>query len=145
MPPERLSSREQRHRLKVAAIFAVAILAGLGLGMFTTRADLSDLPRWALPAVAGGVLALAFALTIYYWRQLDEMARSAHLEAFFWGGFGGMSVALTAAVGLYAYRDLIDRQGGSVASGTALGLYGGMLCIIVGYGLAWVFWWLKRR
>ena len=144
MPLEPPSGREQRHRLKVMVIFAVSILAGVGLGMLTI-ADPGGAPLWMLPATAAAVLGLALVLTVYYWRQLDETARAAHLEAFFWGGLVGMSLALIAAAGLYAYRDEIAFPGGSAAGAAALGLYGGMLCIIVGYSLAWVIWWLRRR
>ena len=141
--PEGASTRELRHKAKVTGIFAASILAGVGLGVFTTVARLRDLPPWSQPLAAAVVLVFGFALTVYYWRQLDETARAAHLEAFFWGGLGGMTLVLIASIGAYAYREEISRQFGSAAM--SIGLYGGMFCIVVGYGAAWVFWWLRRR
>jgi protein-S-isoprenylcysteine O-methyltransferase Ste14 len=80
---DRPSRREVRHRRKITGIHVASLLIGLAVGVFAVVAQNRAFAPWVAPAVTTAVFAAAMGLTIYWWRQIDEAARSAHLEAFF--------------------------------------------------------------
>ena len=142
---DRPSKREVRHRLKITGIHAASMLIGLAVGVFVVVARQQDFPPWTTPAVTATVFAAGMVLTIYWWRQIDEAARTAHLEAFFWGGLSGMMTAVTMAATVLSYRDEIGLDGRSAATWFANGVFAAFLAASAGYAIAWAAWWLRRR
>ena len=95
-------------------------------------------------------LAIAFTipmgwLVLNYWRAIDEAAREAQKWAWFWGGSGGMAVALVTLLNWprWVIETLADGPGpiDALHAGAAL-LIGAQL---VGFLAAWIFWWVRRR
>lgn len=141
----RPSEREVRHRRKITGIHAASVLIGLAVGVFVVVAQHHDFPPWATPAVTAAVFAAGMGLTVYWWRQIDEAARAAHLEAFFWGALSGLMVAVTMAATVVSYRDEIGLNGPSPATWFANGVFVTFLAASAGYAIAWATWWLRRR
>ncbi|HYF22348.1 MAG TPA: hypothetical protein VD929_03015 [Caulobacteraceae bacterium] len=137
-----------RRRLSPAALLGLAVgVAAVGgaVGALTDDAD-------GLLRGAGSVMALASAagaiwLTLLHWRRLDEAAREAHKAAWYWGGSAGLAVA-GVVTGVFLARPetpmpwrLGDGDAGLVATGL-------LLCAaaqMIGYLVAWAWWWLVRR
>jgi len=137
-----------RRRLSPAALLGLAVgVAALGgaLGAVTGDDD------GALGG-AGRLIALAAAvgaiwLTLLHWRRLDEAAREAHKAAWYWGGSAGLALA-GLVTGLFLARPdmpmpwrLAEGDAGLVATGLLLCA----LAQMVGYLVAWAWWWLARR
>jgi hypothetical protein len=97
-----------------------------------------------LAAVMGGSLWLG----VWWWRRVDEAAREAHKWAWFWGGSCGMLLGFICLL-------TVSIRGSDIPLPASFGetphdlLVSGMMAIlgfqIVGYGLAWAWWWLGRR
>ncbi|HYD45317.1 MAG TPA: hypothetical protein VEA79_08650 [Phenylobacterium sp.] len=142
---DRPSEREIRHRRKITGIHVASLLIGLAVGVLTVVAQRRDFPPWVMPAVTAAVFAAGMGLTLYWWRQIDEAARAAHLEAFFWGGMSGLMAALVAATIVLSYRETIGLDGRSAAVWFTNGVFATFLATTAGYALAWLAWWLRRR
>jgi hypothetical protein len=89
-------------------------------------------------------MAAALLICVFWWRGIDEAAREAHKWAWFWGGSSGM------ALGGVLLMTVLSRDGLSIGPLSANEvLAGGMLimllCQVLGYTIAWAFWWARRR
>jgi hypothetical protein len=132
----------------IALTFALGIIAGFSAGMGYISA----------PMAMKGLLVFACASTVIslplswlWWSKVDEAAREAHKWAWFWGGSSGLLLILPlmAAFSLtdWAFYEqylafLHVRAGiGEFAAGMLTTL----LCMSIGYLIAWVWWWWKRR
>jgi hypothetical protein len=129
-----------------AATVVLGLLGGVGSGF------LSEMPGWTGLLLTVLVLSLVMAVTlwlgIWWWRRVDEAAREAHKWSWFWGGSCGMIVGL---IGLLT----VSLRGADIPLPASLGqtpsalLVSGMMAILafqlVGYGVAWAWWWLARR
>lgn len=130
---------------------AVATL-GLGLVGGVGTVFLSDLPGQAglilTVVVLSLVMAVALWLCAWWWGRVDEAAREAHKWSWFWGGSCGMVVGAICLL-------TISIRGADISLPASLGetpadlLVAGMIGIlafqIVGYLIAWAWWWLARR
>jgi hypothetical protein len=105
----------------------------------------------SLPVVVGLyalVLAAVLVASIWWWRGVDEAVREAHKASWFWGGLFG--VAAGAPV-LFAVQSLPDETlvrwsfGGEPYDLLVTGVMACLVVQLVGYTIAWAFWWLKRR
>ena len=97
------------------------------------------------------VILMAGALWVgaLWMRSIDEAAREAHKSAWYWGGCAGMCVG---GVGVILSRlpqaatiripTLGDPTPAAYAAAGAMMMLGLML---LGYTLAWAWWWLARR
>ena len=139
----------RRRRLTAAqlliGLFAFAVLLGVAGGLAShILGDRHLIQNWLL------ILSMPVAVwvTVLWWRRLDEAAREAHKWAWYWG----------ATVGIVAVAPLLVFPGplGAVSLAHRLGyvepgelMSFGMVVVlmlqIVGYGVAWAAWWLKRR
>ena len=79
----------------------------------------------------------------------DEAAREAHKSAWYWGGTAGMAVGGVAMVLSrlpQAASIRIPTLGDPTPAGYAATGAMMMLCLmLLGYTLAWAWWWLARR
>lgn len=89
-------------------------------------------------AAIGGTLLAGVGVGLWWWSRLDEAAREAHKWAWWWGGSAGLMVA---ALGLLT----VMLRGGAADADMADGMTVVLLCQVLGYGVAWAFWWLRRR
>jgi hypothetical protein len=87
------------------------------------------------------------AVSIWWWRRLDEAAREAHKWAWYWGGSAGMVVGLATILTLTTRDvDLALFLPADASSGDLIvsGMMSILLFQLIGYGLAWGWWWLAR-
>lgn len=125
------------------------------LGMFASLAVFGlVVAYWWLGRPAGrtedltviAFIASSLAISVFgmrYWALIDEAAKEAHKWAWMWGG----SVGAGAFLGFLA--------GSRAGSGSPIDLIrndqfiaGVVACYavqLIGYGLAWAYWWLRRR
>ena len=129
----------------VVVLFVLGLVGGIGSGCLSDQPGLGGLIGSGLFLVA--VMAATLAVTVWWWRRLDEAAREAHKWAWYWGGSAGMMLGLALVITL-ATRDVdLARFLPADASSGDL-VVGGMLSILLfqlaGYTLAWGWWWLAR-
>ena len=91
-----------------------------------------------------GFFAAASALTWVYWRTIDEVAKEAQKWAWFWGGSIGMGLGFVAtAVRPIGLASLFEG-----ADPAHLMAYGGITVMVgqlLGFTIAWAYWWMSRR
>jgi hypothetical protein len=141
-----------RQTVKVASLYGVAVVGAIGLelGLLGPAIRLGRAAQVAL-LIAGVAWGLWFAAMA--WNRTDEAAREAHKFAAFWGapfallalilGFPAVAV-LVFHVELHPGAQLFNaarEHWGLIMAGIVLA----GLAQVVGYGLAWAGWWLKRR
>jgi hypothetical protein len=124
----------------------------LGLVVGLGAAFLSELPGQPGLILTAILLTLGMAGAIWlgvgWWRRVDEAAREAHKWAWFWGGSCGMAVGFVCLL-------TVTMRGADVPLPTWFGetsqdlLVSGMMAIllfqVVGYLIAWAWWWLGQR
>ena len=132
----------------VAVLFGLVLLigffGGLGSGFLADRPGSGAF--WTTVAFTTVMMAAILGVSFWWWSRLDEAAREAHKWAWYWGGSSGMLVGLVLMLVLTTRPADIAIP----ASQTPADLVGaGMIIILsfqlVGYGLAWAWWWLGRR
>lgn len=141
-----------RQTLKVAGLYGVAVIGAIGLelGLLGPAIRLGPPAQVAL-LVAVTAWGLWFAGLA--WKRTDEAAREAHKFAAFWGmpfallvlilGFPAVAI-LGFHVELHPGAQLFTaarEHWGLIMAGVLLS---GVVQVL-GYGLAWAGWWLKRR
>lgn len=132
---------------RYGAVLAVCALAGAIAGgvsgfMRETASPLTPLVIALATAVAMGAGLWACRR---WWIGLDEAAQEAHKWAWWWGstvglGFGGV-ILFALAYGAPETLTTIGDPKDVFFAGAALVA----VVQIVGYGVAWAAWWLKRR
>lgn len=134
----------------VAAMLGVMLLlgfvGGLGGGFLAERPGSAAF--WATVLFTSVLMAAVLGVSVWWWRRLDEAAREAHKWAWYWGGSSGMLIGLVLML-------VLTTRPADVAMPVSLGvtpadLVGAGMIItlgfqLVGYGLAWAWWWLGRR
>jgi hypothetical protein len=150
--PPRLSGAARRARSFTTAI-SVSIVAGLIIGAVwgithdQREAGASSGLLWAIASLSAIGIALVGWVSVRWWRDIDELARQAHYSAWLWGGSFGLfagwvllGLLPVASAPLAAFLQGTDPafftlRGGTVVAAAAL----------IGYGLAWIIFWLQRR
>lgn len=137
----------------LALAFGLALLLLAASFLFGPQAAAIGKPGMA--AISAAAIIAAGALACIHWRRLDEPAREAHKSAWFWGGTTGLaavSIGLAALMFAPSASDAVTRyietQRGHIhptAFGLMLGFMACLLGQMLGYGVAWVRWWAKRR
>jgi hypothetical protein len=94
-------------------------------------------------SLVGG--AAASALSIIYWRNIDEAAREAHKFAWFWGASGGILVMLPLGALIGSERLIAVMGQRSPGEWVFFGSSALLAAQIIGYGLVWAGWWLRQR
>ncbi|WP_295189744.1 hypothetical protein [uncultured Brevundimonas sp.] len=129
----------------VVVLFVLGLIGGLGSGFLSDVPGIGGLIGSGVVLIA--VMVAVLLVTIWWWRRLDEAAREAHKWAWYWGGSAGMVIGLSAILTLTTRDvDLARFLPADVNAGDLI--VGGMMSILlfqlVGYTLAWVWWWLAR-
>jgi hypothetical protein len=96
------------------------------------------------------VVTPAMVATCNYWRSIDEAAREAQKWAWFWGGSIGMAVGILAISIAFVRPEWLDIAALLPEHATALhGMFVGAAAMIaaqlIGFVLAWAWWWARRR
>lgn len=134
----------------VAALFGLILLlgfvGGLGSGFLADRPGSAAF--WTTVTLTVVMMAAVLGVSFWWWSRLDEAAREAHKWAWYWGGSSGMLIGLVLML-------VLKTRPADIALPASLGqtpadlLLNGMMAILlfqlVGYGLAWAWWWLGRR
>lgn len=134
----------------VATMFGLVMLIGFvgGLGSGFLADQPGTAAFWTTVAFTTVMMAAVLGVSFWWWSRLDEAAREAHKWAWYWGGSTGMLVGLVLML-------MLTTRPGDIAIPASLGetpadlVAAGMIMILgfqlIGYGLAWVWWWLGRR
>lgn len=133
----------------LVALFVLAFGLGGVIGVAGAMSQGAGLGALVLMAAAIVTLvALGVWMTAMYWRRIDEAAREAHKWAWFWGG----NVALLPLI--LGFFFLLERPDlgaplwpGLEATPSGYAVTGGLIVVfalLVGYGLAWLYWWLWK-
>jgi hypothetical protein len=99
-------------------------------------------PGVAIMGLIWAVLAWNFVMR--YWREIDEAAREAQKWAWYWGGSLGMGLGLSAT----ASHAIEISQWFPDATRHQLMTYGAGVVLagqIIGFHVAWAYWWWSRR
>jgi hypothetical protein len=137
----------------VVALGVSSWLVGSAIGYLDGRAGRAFEDSNA-PWVLVGFALFAFIPTCWwsfkYWQSIDEMARRAHLDAFFWGG--GMiswAIFLPFVLPMLVFPQfqlgMIEKLDGSSTHAFGLGAFAAIIITLLGYGVFWLFWWAKKR
>jgi MFS family permease len=135
-------TKQTRRKALTFAMFAGAALSG-----FAVRA-LGPMPPWALIIWIMVLIAVAFWIAMYCWSLLDEAQKEAHKWAWYWGGSFGLLIGLVAmTLALRIDPHLVDaiKPNASPKRLVELGYGAAAFSTLIGYGVAWAAWWLKRR
>jgi len=91
------SSYSRRVRVATWLAFGGAVAAGIAAGLIARLGQPGE-HFWIVFPLLVLICALAFAATIPWWRRVDHMQKSGHLESWYWGGTGGAALVLMALV-----------------------------------------------
>ena len=126
---------------------ALLLLASVGLAIAAAATGAVEDSPAGEPVFAPWLLAALVIMGIWgsveIWRVLDEAAREAHKWAWYWGASVGLALALPLfmlgeqSAGYRARLGLDDTF--------ETGVMSVLLLEVVCYGLAWLFWWARRR
>jgi hypothetical protein len=87
--------------------------------------------------------------SLKYWRSIDEMARRAHLDAFFWGGPASWLLIIPLALPPLMLKgfqlDMVENFTSSPSAGFGLGVMVTLVVTLLGYITVWLFWWATKR
>lgn len=134
----------------VALLFSLIVLIGFVGGL--ASGFLADRPGsgafWTTLAFTVVMMVAVLGVSFWWWSRLDEAAREAHKWAWYWGGSTGMLIGLVLMM-------VLTLRPADIAVPASLGetpadlIGAGMMAILlfqlIGYGLAWAWWWLGRR
>jgi hypothetical protein len=143
------SAPGRKRRLSSAQLLIGLFLLGAVVGVVGAvtdkgQGDASALFLWLVIAT----MPVALWLTLLWWRRLDEAAREAHKWAWYWGATGGVLIVipllfLPEAMGVVELAHRLDFV--EPFELVSFGMFAVLILQVLGYGIAWAAWWLKRR
>jgi hypothetical protein len=132
------------------ALTLISVAPGLAILPFAKILPDPGVEIWAGLAI---VWALVFACLS--WRRLDETGRTAHSSAWFWGGSTALFLAMVAVMltilipgferPLVAFVDGWSKKHPAGQMGFIFGVLAAAMAQVIGYFIAWMIWWGKRR
>jgi hypothetical protein len=157
-PEARAKKLNKRKTIWLIALFGVMAI-GLGGGILGGIAGYSDVKSGTsfgeglVPIVmlVGGLVAGLLSLwwSLHYWKSIDEMARRAHLDSWFWGGtLGGLPLGVLGVVTMAVPEfklDMLERMALSSTQVFGLGAVAIYGCMVLGYTIFWLIWWARKR
>lgn len=133
---------------RYAKLLGVTLLAGI-VGGLASGIVTEFMPQGGLLSIilVAATVSLTMGLVLWaslgWWKGIDEAAQEAHKWAFWWGATVGLCLAgVVLLTLLYGAGDLGE---GSVEDAMMMGAGIVVGCQMLGYVVAWVVWWLKRR
>jgi hypothetical protein len=157
-PDARAQKLSKRKAIWLTALFGTIAFA-LGGGVIGGLAGYHEAKsgvafgEGALPIVLIAVCLIAAFVSMWwsvgYWKTIDEMARRAHLDSWFWGGTLGSIPLGVLGIGALLMPslkiDIIERlalTSTQVFGLGAIAIYG---CMLLGYTIFWFVWWAQKR
>ena len=139
--------------LGLLVLIALVFIGGAAVGYFAAEGSVD--PDRGMVWVMGAFLTLlmvgSMAAGVAWMRSIDEAAQEAHKWAWYWGGSGGMAVggvliclATLPQAASIQIPSWLDGRTDPAAYATT-GAFGMMLLMLIGYIVAWAWWWLRRR
>jgi hypothetical protein len=133
-----------------SAYISIGLLIGAGVA-FAQISGLIDTPAIGEMLIYGMAIMMVPSIlySIFWWREVDEAVKEAHKSAWFWGGSSGISMGFIGlAINRYFMLHLdvwfsktFYLEHAPFEAGFLMALF----MMTIGYGIAWVYWWMKRR
>ncbi|RZJ76291.1 MAG: hypothetical protein EON88_36310 [Brevundimonas sp.] len=152
--PRKLQILLKRLLLGFLAVVGVSFILGVVAGYMSASGagiDEDSLFFWFALIVATACMGGAIVTSVYWMRSIDEAAREAHKAAWFWGGSGALTLlgvpVILATLPQSATWTIPTLWFGrdDPAAWLAVGCFGSLLVMIIGYSVVWAWWWLARR
>jgi hypothetical protein len=105
-------------------------------------------PLWLRLTIAAAVIVPGFWAVCQYWRSIDEAAREAQKWAWYWGGSVGMAAGVLAFAVAIAFAPGLAALAPADLTTVQAMAYGGFAMAaaqMVGFVVAWAYWWAVRR
>lgn len=120
-----------------------ALAGGVAGGVAGAFGDRGLTGGVVVSVVTGLAIALGLWSCTRWWRGLDEAAQEAHKWAWWWGSTFGLAIGGVALFTLVlGSEDALTGEPRDLVLGGAALVAGVQM---VGYLVAWAFWWLRRR
>ncbi|WP_292050553.1 MULTISPECIES: hypothetical protein [unclassified Brevundimonas] len=154
----RLFSTPKGRILSAIVFFLIALIGGGVLGFVQGHANATgqftavESPSfiWIIGVVAVVLSLGSFVYGAYWMKSIDEAAQEAHKWSWYWGGSAALTVGMVMFVLSFAPATekwdvpTLHHRTDPVAY-AASGAFGLMLLLIIGYSIAWAWWWFSRR
>lgn len=138
----------------VGGLLLAALVAGGVIGYLEASGvsiDVGGAAFLILAVIAVALMGGSIWVGAVWMRSIDEAAREAHKAAWYWGGSSGMAAGgvlmilatLPGAQGLILPSFLFGRT--DPAAYAATGAFAMISLMLIGYIIAWAWWWLARR
>lgn len=143
MAPTRSSSTR-------AVLILLGVLAPVVVAPFALQASGLHPPLAVRLVIAVAVVTPALLAMCNYWRNIDEAAREAQKWAWFWGGSIGMGLGILVIAVAFVRPEWLDLVALLPEHATALyGLFYGAMAMVaaqmLGFVVAWAYWWAAKR
>ncbi|MBL8558634.1 MAG: hypothetical protein JNM47_07935 [Hyphomonadaceae bacterium] len=151
---ETSGAAKSRRKLKVWQWYLIACLVAGGIYGFVSEMDFALVKSpVTILIVAAVVVVFAMVVSLIWMNEIDELARQAHYEAWFWGGSTGLGfllflmLAAPALPGLIDFQAIEDMMAPFAGEGGAFlgGVMASILILTLCYGAWWIFFWLRKR
>jgi len=143
---EQVGRQAARQSLAQKMLVGCSIVGAVLGGSTVVLAEL-DIALPPALILGGGLVAVAVLLwvSVIYWQNIDEAAREAHTFAWFWGGSGGLLLMLPVAAAIRGEFLIAVFGQRSPSDWVMIGFAALLAAQLIGYGLVWSIWWLRRR
>ncbi len=137
-------TRQNGALLSALGLFGIGAVTGLAIGI--DRFSGFEMVGWARFGLIAAVLVVGAALSLHWWKQLDEVAREAQKFGWYWGGSAGIVVAGTVMImvdtgSMTPPAFLLEAASSPFVAGAMLVLGAQM----IGYVVTWAGWWWAHR
>ena len=133
-----------RGTARAGAYYAVSLVMAVPAGLLLKRYG-PELGPVGLVGLGALLFAAAHVGFLWYWRGLDEAARAAHKDAFFWGGLAAIYLIALAMLVLRFEPELLPIAPATPGAAFALGMATSIFVFVTVALAAWGVWWLRRR
>ena len=150
----RLFSTNKGRAISAVGFFAICLIAGGVLGFLQNYEGAAAFEArslvWVIAVIAAVIAIVGFAYGAYWMKSIDEAAQEAHKWSWYWGGSAGLAVGMMICLLSMAPQSAqwaIPAMNGRTDpfAYAITGAFGLMVIMLIGYGIAWAWWWFSRR
>jgi hypothetical protein len=152
---KKLSKKAVIWLIALFGIMAIFFLSGIVAGAIGYMDGYAGRKMGEVPGpwifMAFTMLAMVVTLwwSITYWKAIDEMAKRAHLDAFYWGATISWMLFLPIISICWVFPEfkfaMIETLSMSATQNFALGVASTVSVTCIGYGVVWLVWWAIKR